>query len=177
VVGGEAKIARQKPDTIANECIIKENMAPQAALFKTFDLNLGKFTFSPTYWMAVAVVVLIFLLIITLAFVRRHYLEWSFKGTWVGLFIGIALTLILEGFLLLSGRTALTVFLGWKNPPKAIQNVLDSGRSKLISVLGVSSQIPASDASEKVDEKKIIEMYQSLTPQETKHLKLLICKP
>ena len=146
-------------------------------LFKTFDLNIGNFTISPTYWQAGAIVFLIFALIITLATVRHHYLEWSFRGTWVGLVIGIFLTLIVEGFLLLSGRTALTVFLGWKNAPKPIQNVLDQGKSKLVDVLGVTREIPVSDAKEKDGFQKLIDIYQSLDTKEAKRAKFLICSP
>ena len=67
-------------------------------------------------------------------------MNWSFKGSIFGLFLGFLLALILEGFLLLGGKTALTSLLGWKNPPKAVSGVLENGREKLINVLGINSE-------------------------------------
>ena len=52
--------------------------------------------------------------------------------------IGFVLALIMEGFLLISGRTALTALLGWKNAPEPIQNALDAGHTKLVDVLSAT---------------------------------------
>ncbi len=91
--------------------------------------------------LAVATIVLIFLLILTLAQIRRHYVNWSFKGAALGIFFGFILALILEGFLLIHGRTAITQIFGWKNAPKPINIVLDMGKEKLIQVLGVCTPL------------------------------------
>ena len=109
-----------------------------------FDLNLGKFSISVPYIQAIAVVFLIFLLIISLAQLRRHFVNWSIKGAIFGIFFGFLLALILEGFLIVGGRTALTGILGWKNAPAPISIALDAGRNKLIQVLGIKNQIPSS---------------------------------
>lgn len=85
--------------------------------------------------MAVAVIVLVFLLILTLAQVRRHFVNWSLRGGVFGIFFGFLLALILEGFLLIGGRTVITELLGWRNAPKPISIALDAGRGKLIQVL------------------------------------------
>ena len=135
--------------------------------FNTFDLNLGKFSIAVPYVQAGLIILLLFLLIITLAQVRHHYLDWSFKGAGVGIFFGFILALILEGFLLVYGKTALTAVLGWKEAPKPLSIVLDAGRAKLTNVLGVSTQ--------NNDSKDALKQVQSLNPQELKKLKNILC--
>src|ERR1700690_1631517 len=93
-------------------------------LFNTF--TLGKFSLPVTYWQAAAVVILIFALILTMATYRKHYVNWSLKGGVFGIFFGFLLALILEGFLLIGGKTALTEVLGWKNPPAPLAQALDA---------------------------------------------------
>ena len=144
-------------------------------LTRGFDLNLGSLTIPVAYWEAVAIVVLIFLLILVLAQYRRHYVDWSLKGSAVGVFFGFLLALILEGFLLIGGRTALTEVVGWKNAPKPLSIALDSGRAKLIQVLGVQDQIPSSLAKENVTVQSAIETLQSLNPDDQKKVKSLFC--
>ena len=146
-------------------------------LFKTFTLNLGKFSVPIPYWQAGAIIFLIFLLILTMANFRKHYVDWSLKGGVIGIFFGFLLALILEGFLLIGGKTALTEVLGWKNPPAPLAQVLDAGRSKLIQVLGVQTQIPVSFAKENVTIQSAIETLQNLAPNDLKQVKNILCAP
>src|SRR5512146_2596014 len=85
-----------------------------------FDMNIGSLSFPVTYLEAGAIVFLIFILIVLMAQFRRHYVDWSLKGGVFGIFFGFLLALILEGFLLIGGRTAITEVLGWKNAPAPI---------------------------------------------------------
>lgn len=149
---------------------------PSASWGKSFDLSLGKFSLPITYLEAGAVVILLFLLILTIAQVRRHYVSWSLKGGVFGIFFGFLLALILEGFLLIGGRTALTEALGWENAPKPIQIALDFGRNKLIQVLGIQDQIPASVAKENVTIQSTIQTLQNLNPTDMKKVKSLLCE-
>src|SRR3990170_441590 len=103
-------------------------------LQKSFKLNLGSFSLPVSYFQAAAVIFLLFLLVLMLAQVRRHYVNWSLKGAVFGVFFGFLLALILEGFLIIGGRTAVTEVLGWKNAPKPITHALDAGRAKLVKV-------------------------------------------
>lgn len=144
---------------------------------KGFDLNLGKFSLPVTYLEAGAVILLLFILILTLAQVRRHYVNWSLKGGVVGIFFGFLLALILEGFLLIGGKTAITEVLGWKNAPKPILVALDAGRGKLIQVLGIQDPIPSSQAKENATVQSAIQTLQSLNPADMKKVKSLICTP
>lgn len=122
---------------------------------------------NPSYLKVGAIVVLLFLLVISLAGVRKYFVTSSLKGVLVGLFFGLLLTLLLEGFLLIGGKTAITEILGWRNAPKPIKTALDLGRDKLINVLGVTFEEPtASDA---------INILQSLNPTEIKKIKAIIC--
>ena len=129
------------------------------------------------YWQAGAIIFLIFLLILTMANFRKHYVDWSLKGGVIGIFFGFLLALILEGFLLIGGKTALTEVLGWKNPPAPLAQVLDAGRSKLIQVLGVQTQIPVSFAKENVTIQSAIETLQNLAPNDLKQVKNILCAP
>jgi len=135
------------------------------------------FNFVVSQWRVVAIVGLIFLLVLTLAQVRRHFVDWSIKGALFGLFFGFLLALILEGFLIVGGRTALTEFLGWKNAPKPLQVAIDAGRVKLIDVLGITDEIPKSVAREDPTSEDAVTLLQSLDPTEIKKIKSLICEP
>jgi len=146
-------------------------------LFETFTLNLGKFSLPVSYIQAIAIIFLIFILILLMAQFRRHLVERSFQGGIVGLFFGFLLALILEGFLLIGGKTALTEVLGWKNAPKPISVALDLGRSKLIQVLGINTEIPSSIAKENITIQTAVETLQSLNPADMKKVKSLICQP
>ena len=111
-----------------------------------FQFNLGSLNISTSYLQAGAIVVLLFLLVLSLASFRRRLVGWSMKGALFGLFFGFLLALIFEGLLVVGGRTAITEIAGWKNAPQPILSVLDSGREKLVDVLGVQSQVPESAA-------------------------------
>src|SRR5258706_16139105 len=126
-------------------------MNSMAFMFNSFNLNLGKFSVPVPYWQAISIVFLIFVLILTLASFRKHYVDWSLKGGVVGIFFGFLLALLLEGFLLIGGRTILTSMLGWKNPPLPIARVLDAGKSKLTQVLGAQTVVPSSFAKDKTN--------------------------
>lgn len=143
----------------------------------TFDLNLGKYSLPIAYWQAGAIVFLLFLLVLSVAQFRRHYIDWSLKGAVAGVFFGFLLALLLEGFLLIGGRTALTGVLGWKNPPLPIARVLDMGRSKLVQVLGANTVIPSTFARENTDIESTVEIIQNMSPADQKSLKAILCKP
>lgn len=152
-------------------------MDPAERLTQTFNLQIGKYTIAPAYWHAIAIVILIFLLIFTMASVRRHFLEWSVKGAGFGIFLGFLLALILEGFLLLGGRTVLTQVLGWENPPKPIAQALDAGKVKLATVLGSQIVIPESSAEGLTELESVIRGAQSLNASDSAKLREFICQP
>lgn len=134
--------------------------------FSSYFLNLY---ISSNYIQAIAIAILLFFLVLTLASVRKHFVHWSLKGGIMGLVFGVLLTLIVEGFLLISGHTVLTSLFGWNNPPKPISTALDKGRAKFTSVLGFRTENPsASD---------IVNLIQLLNPSETRKIKGIICTP
>lgn len=149
------------------------------ARFVSENLNLGflHINLPASNWKAIAIVVLLFALVFALANFRRHMIDWSLKGAVFGVFFGFLFALILEGFLIVGGKTALTEVLGWKNAPKPLQLALDSGRNQLLNVLGVSTQIPISSAKENLDTGEVVDILQSLNPTQMKQVKALICKP
>ncbi len=134
-----------------------------------FSSFLGGFSVAPTYIQAGAIIILLFLLIVSLAQFRQHFVKWSMKGGLVGLFFGFILTLILEGFLLIGGHTVLTSTLSWDNPPKPFSTALDKGKEKLTNVLGAKV--------EEITSKDVIITMQSLPPSEINKIKAIICTP
>jgi hypothetical protein len=152
---------------------------PNIAQFFSNNLNFKFLSFnlqSPS-WKAVAIVVLLFLLVLVLAQVRRHLIDWSVKGAIFGIFFGFLLALFAEGFLIIGGKTAVTELLGWKNAPKPVQVAIDAGRTKLVNVLGVTDEIPQSVAAEDPTMDDAIQILQSLDPDESRKVKSLICNP
>ena len=143
-------------------------------LGRTFDVPIGKTVISPSYFYAAAIVFLLFLLVLTLAQVRRHFLNWSLKGGIFGIALGFFLALILEGFLIIGGKTVVTEILGWKNAPKPILTALEAGRNKLVNVLGVTDEIEVSEAGDSA-QTKVIKLYQSLSPDQQDLLRYQIC--
>lgn len=139
--------------------------------------QVGNLVFTPSYLHAAAIVFLIFLLVLTLARLRRMYVSWSLSGALKMLGLGFVLAIIIEGFFLLGGRTLLTEIIGWENAPKPIVRVLDVGREKLVDVLGVDQEIPQSVAEEKMTVESVIGAYQSLPPDEAEELKNILCAP
>ncbi len=144
---------------------------------KTIDFNLGNLAFSPSYLHALAIVFLIFLLILTLARVRRMYVGLSLGSAGSMLFIGFVLALILEGFLILGGRTVLTEMLGWENAPKPVKNALTISRERLIDVLGVTNEIPPSYAEGELNLYDVITDFQRLGPEEAEEFRSMVCEP
>ena len=144
---------------------------------QSLNFTLGNFSFSSSYIEAGAIVLLLFLLVLALAQVRRHLIDWSLKGAIFGLFFGFLLALIVEGFLIIGGKTALTEVLGWKNAPQPLLGIIDAGRSKMVQVLGVSNEIPSSNAQENPTVDGVIHLFQNLDPAEADQVRSLICEP
>lgn len=137
---------------------------------------LGNVDLSSSHVKAGAILVLIFILVLSLAQLRHHFIDWSLKGALFGLFFGFLLALILEGFLIIGGKTALTGVLGWKNAPQPVTAALDLGREKLIQVLGIKDEIPVSIAKTALTAKDVINFFQSLNPTEVAEVKKIICQ-
>ena len=141
------------------------------------NLNLGNIKVSPSYIQAGVIIVLLFFLVLSLANLRRHFLRWSVKGSIFGVFWGFILALILEGFLIIGGRTVLTEIVGWKNAPKPLVNVLDAGKEKLVEVLGITDSIPSSYAEDPINYEDVLDDFRKLDVNETQKVKSIICKP
>lgn len=147
-------------------------------LFKTYHFNLpGGLSFEPSLLMAVLMVFLVFLLILTLGSLRHRYTNWAFKGIVPGIAFGFAIALIIEGIMLVGGRTILTEALGWKSAPKPISNALDAGRSKLVNVLGVTQEVPESHAQGEVTAEEIMYTYTNMSEPDQQILRSFICTP
>jgi hypothetical protein len=158
--------------------IIKE--MDYSALFSrlpSLDFNLGNLYFSPSYLQAGVIIGLLFLLVLALAQFRRHMVDWSLKGALFGLFFGILVAFIVEGFLIIGGKTAITEILGWRNAPQPLLSIIDASRAKLVNVLGVSSEIPSSNAEENPTVDGVIHLFQNLNPSDAQKVRSTICEP
>jgi hypothetical protein len=152
-------------------------MANVAKMFAGhFNFSIGKVSFPVPYIQAIVVVVLIFFLVLLIAQFRRHYVNWSFKGALFGIIFGFLLALILEGFLLIGGKTILTSVLGWKNPPAPISIALDAGKNKLMQVLGASTQISSTLTSGGSTVTGAVQFLQNLNPGDISKVKAIICQ-
>ncbi len=137
----------------------------------------GGYVFAPSYIQVVAIIALLFLLVLTLGQLRRRFIGWHVSGIMPGVLFGFVITLIVEGILVVGGRTILTELLGWRSAPKPIVNVLDAGRTKLTDVLGVTREVPSSRAEEKATVGSVLDEYKSLTSGERESLRSLLCRP
>lgn len=149
----------------------------QSKLFDTVgDYSLpGGFIFSPNYLQIGAIVLCIFLLILTFGMLQHRFNHWTIKGIMPGLALGIMLTLFLEALLLLGGRTIFTEILGWENPPAPIASALDTTRSRLVDVMGVSDTVPESKAGSSPDVETVVYDYKQLRSKDKDIVQSLIC--
>ena len=154
-------------------------MDPLKFLNKSFGVyNIRGIYVEPTYWMAGAIVLLLFLLVFTLARIRWLYVHWNLgKSSLSMLFWGFLLAIITEAFLILGGRTLFTEILGWKNAPKPISTLLDISRTKMVGVMGVTDEIPESQASEPPTYQSVVGDFQSLSSEDKETVKSFICQP
>ncbi len=150
-------------------------MNPVQLARQTFEFEVGDWYFAPEYWTAVAIVFLLFLLVLTLARLRHMYITWSMKGFIPILLIGFLLAIILEGFLIIGGRTLFVELIGWENAPKPISNVLDISRTKLVNVLGVNQEVPMSSVNQIMTSKEVLFLYESLDEKSANEVYSSIC--
>lgn len=146
-------------------------------LSQRLNFNIGSFSVSPSYIQAGAIIFLLFILILSLSSLRRHFLSWSIKGSVFGIFWGFILALVLEGFLIIGGRTIFTEIIGWKDAPKPLVNVLDAGREKLVEVLGITNTIPESYAQKEETSQEVLDSFRKLNVTEAEKVRSFICRP
>ncbi|KKQ25209.1 MAG: hypothetical protein US62_C0004G0009 [Candidatus Woesebacteria bacterium GW2011_GWA1_37_8] len=143
-------------------------------LIKFLNKPFGVYEFKgisvePRYWMAGAIVVLVFLLLLSLARLRYEYVHWSVsKPSLAMIFWGFIIAILFEGLLMVFGKTMFTEILGWKNAPKPISTIIDIGRNKFVTVMGASD--------EKASYKSVVTDYESLSDKEGEKVKDYICK-
>jgi hypothetical protein len=154
--------------------MVNEYLGKFGGVVGEFALPRG-YVFAPTYLQAGAIAILIFLLVLTLGQLRRRFVGWTVGGIMPGVAIGFSLAIILEGIFVVGGRTILTEVLGWEGAPKPIVNVLDAGRGKLVQVLGVSAEVPSSNAKEGATIDEIEVWYEALGEDEKREVQMSIC--
>ncbi len=142
---------------------------------KTF--KVGNLYVDATYWQAGAIILLLFLLVFTLARLRYLYVHWSLgKSAIAMLFWGMVLTVIIEGFFILSGKTIFTEILGMKNVPKPFSTILAIGREKFVNVLGEESETSVSYTESKLNSDQMYSLYVNMDEVEAQKLWGIICE-
>lgn len=132
----------------------------------------------PTYWQAITIVFLIFLLLLVIARMRYLYVHWNLgKSSWAMLFWGVALTIIVEAFLWIGGKTLLTTILGWNNAPKPIAATLDTGRERLVEVLGDEVEVKNVTAESPPTYQSVVFDYKELPDSDKKTVQKFVCEP
>lgn len=147
--------------------------------YKSFSLNVGNTIIEPTYWQAVAIVLLLFLLVFTIARMRYLYLHWSIGGkSPMSFFVwGFLLALIIEGIFVIFGKTIITEFLAIDNAPKPISTVIEGSREKIIDVLGVQDEIPTAVAKSAPTYQTVVKDYKELSEDEKGKARAFMCMP
>jgi len=141
------------------------------------------YVFAPTYLHAVVTAALLFLLVLTLGQLRRRFIGWQLGGVLPGVMAGFAVALILEAIFVVGGRTIFTELMGWKNAPKPLVNVLDAGRNRLVKVLGVTDEVPTSNAASadegvvEISWGELGKSFGELSEEEQEGLREIICAP
>jgi hypothetical protein len=148
----------------------------EKAITKSVNFKIGGIDFNPSYIQAVLIVFLIFILLLTLARLRRMYVRWSLKGLFPSIFFGFIIVLVLEAFLFIGGKTLLTEILGWESAPRPISNVIDIGRAKLVKVLGTTDEVSASQSKDD-DLDTLVKIYQTLPTSDADEFRSIICEP
>lgn len=155
------------------------NSASSAVGFvsRTFPLTIFGLEIEPTYWQAAVIIFLLFLLVFTLARIRYLYVHWSLgSSAWAMLLWGFLLALVLEGLILVSGKTILMSVFGWRNPPQPVDILLSTGREKFIQVLGVEDEAKKNQ-NLKTNYQTVVLDFRSLPEEERKKAKVFICEP
>ncbi|OGM26517.1 hypothetical protein A2628_03190 [Candidatus Woesebacteria bacterium RIFCSPHIGHO2_01_FULL_40_22] len=135
--------------------------------------KVGRVYIEPTYWQAGTIIILLFLLVFTLARMRWLYVNWHLgKHSFSMLFWGFLLAIIIEGFLLVGGRTIFTEVLGLRSVPKPLSTILDIGRARMVKVLGVEDEVPANVKSVEVEK-----YYNMMSIEEKEKFFNSVCKP
>lgn len=149
----------------------------QSLVTRSFNFNIGNLSIQPQYWQAILILALIFVLLLSIARYRHLYVKWNLKGFLPSVLFGIILAFVIEGFLLIGGRTVFTELLGWESAPKPISTALDSGRERLVDVLGVSQEISSASAEARPTYESVILDLEELSEQEMSQVRGFICQP
>ena len=110
-------------------------------IINTVREQVGNVSFSPGIVQAGVIVILIFFLLLVMARITRTYIGWYTSGWYIWVILGFLFAVVIEGFFVVSGSTLFTSILGWRHAPKPLQSALDTGRGKLLNVLGAQDEV------------------------------------
>lgn len=139
-----------------------------------FLVNFGSFV-SPQYQQALIIGIGVFLIILLLGVTRRHMLNWSIKGAWFGVVFGIVVTLLVQGLLLVGGKTAVVEVVRNEKTPKNVRVFLQENITELAQSL--ASEPKTLGAQEELNFQDFIDGFSTLPKKDQQKVKNLICEP
>lgn len=137
-------------------------------LLANLNFQIGGVTIAPSFIQAAVVIIVVFLVILFMARITRTYIGWYTSGWYIWVILGFILAVVIEGVMFISGSTIFTSVLGWQSAPKPIQQFVDSGRAKLIQVLGAQDDAPTA--------RGMVSDFDQLDKRAQEEVKERICK-
>lgn len=124
----------------------------------------------------ILIIIGIFFFTLLLGATRHHMLHWSLKGAGFGLVLGIIVTLVLEGVLLVGGKTAIAQAIKNNNTPPDVRIFLQKNLSELAQLIE-SSPTTLGASSDGALSGQIAEAYKDLNSKEQKQVRDAVCTP
>lgn len=151
-----------------------------AQIYSVFDSLLKQFGLSTSLprgsEQAVVIIIGVFLITLVLGLARHHMLAWSIKGAGFGIVMGAVLMLVLEGILLVGGKTAVGEIVKNTSTPENVRVFLQKNMSELASQIGTEPGTLGA-ASEQTGPEVIISEFKNLESLEREKVQEAICKP
>lgn len=124
----------------------------------------------------ILIIIGVFFVTLLLGLTRHHMLSWSMKGAGFGVVAGMLLTLVLEGLLLVGGKTAVAEIVRNESAPPAVRVFLQKNMSELADLIGPESTTLGTASVKGVPEGLVTE-YKKLTSQEQTQVRNAVCAP
>lgn len=119
----------------------------------------------------------VFLFTLLLGLARHHMLAWSIKGAWFGFLLGMVLLLILEGFLLVGGKTAISELVKNKRTPENVRVFLEKNMTELAQSLSNNPKALGASTKSGNPSASFVSQFENLPRGEQDAVKEEICQP
>lgn len=155
-----------------------ENILPQVS-FVTSNLLTNFDSFLAPSVKQIGIIALgIFFFLLLFGLARHHMLEWSLKGAYFGIFLGIILTLVIEAFLLVGGRTLIVAAVKNEKTPQVVRIFLQKNMMELAeSLAGEPKTLGAAGEQKTLSPNEVVNNFSLLSPNDQSRVQQRICAP